>query len=402
MTISKSAECARHWTLNADLDFLNHGSFGACPREVQNEQARLRGLLEAQPVAFLTRTLPPLLDAARTALAEFVGADADDLAFVANATTGVNTILAGFPLSRGDEILVTDLIYNACRNAVDKVAVRTGAEVICVTLPYPTATPAEVTGCIVDKVTPRTRMAVIDHITSPTALILPIDEIVKALQVRGVAVLIDGAHAPGMVPLGLRALGADFYTGNCHKWVCAPKGSAFLYVAAHQRESLGPLTVSHGAIIRRHGRSAYHDAFDWQGTADPTPFLSLPVALQTMAALHPRGWEGVYAHNHALALEAHALLLDALDVVPLAPVSMLGSMAVVKLPVADAKSDLANAAHSAAVATEIYEALCAERFEVPVMPSPDGSVVVRVSAQLYNHIDQYARLAQILPRILSH
>ena len=212
------------WPLERGVIFLNHGSFGACPAEVLRQQAALRDEMEAEPVRFLSRELDDRLADARQALAAFVGADADDLAFVANATGGVNAVLRSLRFSPGEELLTTDHAYNACRNAFDFAAGRAGARVVVATIPFPLASPEEVVEAVLARVTPRTRLALLDHVTSPTGLVLPLERLVAALSGRGVEVLVDGAHAPGMVPLDLGALGAAYYSGNCHKWLCAPKG----------------------------------------------------------------------------------------------------------------------------------------------------------------------------------
>jgi len=242
-----SEELAALWPLDRDVVFLNHGSFGACPSAVLRQQAALRDELEAEPVRFLSREIDDRLAAARKALAAFVGADPDDLAFVVNATSGVNAVLRSRVFAANDELLVTDHAYNACRNTLNFVAERSGARVVVVTIPFPVGSPGEVVDAVLARVTPRTRLALLDHVTSPTGLILPVERLSAALRGRGVDVLIDGAHAPGMLPVNLSALGATYYSGNCHKWLCAPKGSAFLWTRRDRQLDVRPLTISHGA-----------------------------------------------------------------------------------------------------------------------------------------------------------
>ena len=214
-----TSSLADRWALDPRVTFLNHGSFGACPTEVLTFQAGLRAEMEAEPVRFLSRELDDRLDAARAPLAAFLGADAADLAFVTNATSGVNAVLRSIAWNAGDELLTTDHAYGACKNALEYVASRMGARVVIVTLPFPVPSPEAIVEAVMARVTPKTRLALLDHVTSQTALILPIERLVPELERRGIEVLIDGAHAPGMIPLDLRTLGATYYSGNCHKWM---------------------------------------------------------------------------------------------------------------------------------------------------------------------------------------
>jgi isopenicillin-N epimerase len=216
---------ARAWTLDPRIAMLNHGAFGACPRAVLELQQRLRAEMEQEPVGFFLRRMQPLLDESRRTLAALVGADPADLVFVRNATTGVNSVLRSLRFQPGDELLVTDHSYNACRNAVRFVAQRAGAQVVVAALPLPVESPRQIVDTVIARVTGRTRLAVIDHVTSPTAVVFPIEELVRQLRERNVDTLVDGAHAPGMIPLDLGRIGAAYYAGNCHKWLCAPKGS---------------------------------------------------------------------------------------------------------------------------------------------------------------------------------
>ncbi len=388
---------ARHWSLEPGLAFLNHGSFGACPRPVLETQQRLQQELERQPVEFLARQLAGRLDAARERLAAFLGADPAGLAPVPNATTGVNAILRSFDFGPGDELLATDQVYAACRNALDYVAQRSGARVVTVRLPFPCQSPASIVRSILDGVTSRTAILLCDHVASPTGMILPIAEVVGECEKRGIDTLIDGAHAPGMLPLELDALGSAFYVGNCHKWICAPKGAAFVYARADRRERLRPLTISHGATRRRPGRSRFHDEFDWTGTHDPTAFLSVPAAIDFVGSLVPGGWPGVRERNRGLALEARTMLAAALGVDPPCPDEMIGSL--VSLPLPDGG---ASGPRFALDTDPLQELLLHEhRIEVPVVPWPSPPRrLLRISVQLYNDLEQYERLARALPAAL--
>jgi len=382
-----------HWTLDPEVTFLNHGSFGACPAPVIAAQQELRDRLEREPVLLMARELEGLYDGARTDLAAFLGAEAEDVVFVPNATTAVNAVLRSMALAPGDEILVTDHGYNACRNAVEFVTERSGARVAVAKVPFPIESPDEVVAAVLAAATEATRLAVIDHITSPTGLVLPIARIVAALRERGIETLVDGAHGPGMVALDLSELGAGYYTGNCHKWLCAPKGAGFLFVREDRRPSIRPLTISHGANTSRPGRSRFHDEFDWTGTIDPTPFLCVPHAIDFLACLLPGGWEEIRTRNRQLALEAREILVEALDIRPPCPPEMIGSL--VALPLPDGS---ANPAASALYTDPLQDVLLGERrIEVPVIPWPaPPKRLLRVSAHLYNSRRQYERLAEAL------
>jgi len=388
-----SANAWRHlWPLDRDVTFLNHGSFGACPRAVLDAQSRLRERLESEPVLFLDRDLEGLLDDARGVLGGFVGATPEDLAFVPNATTGANTVLRSLDFGAGDELLATDHTYNACRNALEAVAARTGARVVVATLPFPLTAPEQVVDAILDRVGPRTRLALVDHVTSPTGLVLPIERMVRELQSRGVDVLVDGAHAPGMVPLDLNALGAEYYTGNCHKWVCAPKGSAFLHVRRDRQKGVHPLVVSHGANSPRADRSPFRLEFDWTGTADPTAFLTVPEAIRYMGSLLPGGWPALMAHNRSTALAARDRLAAALGVAAPAPDSMIGSLAA--LPIPAGFFPAAPPRTRDPLQAALFER---HRLELPVFTWAALSCrILRVSAQVYNAAADYERLAQAL------
>lgn len=387
------------WTLDPAITFLNHGSYGACPRLVQEKQTQLRQQMEAEPVQFLGTELEGLLDQARSQLAHFVGADPANLAFIPNATTGVNTVLRSLCLQPGDELLTTDHEYNACRNALNRVAELTGARVVVAELAFPLESASQVVEAVLNRVSARTRLLLMDHVTSQTALILPIGELIQRVAAQGIETLIDGAHAPGMVPLNLQELGAAYYTGNCHKWMCSPKGAAFLYVrdvesGSSGRRTVRPLVISHGANAHRPERSLFHLEFDWMGTADPTPYLCVPTAIEFLGSLLPGGWAALRSHNHATVLAGrdrlHQLLNDVLGITitPTCPPEMLGSMAVISLPEGKA----------APLQDRLFQE---HRIEVPVMPWQRSPYrLLRISAQIYNTAADYDQLGNALVALL--
>jgi isopenicillin-N epimerase len=378
--------------------FLNHGSFGACPQPVLDYQLAMRARLERQPVQFFVRDLEGLLDEARATLGAFLGAPAEDLAWVPNATTGVNAVLRSLALEPDDELLVTDHEYNACRNALDYVAARAGAKVVLATLPFPIADAETAVDAILGRVTDRTRLALIDHVTSQTGLVLPIARIVTALRERGVETLVDGAHAPGMLPLDLAGLGAGWYTGNCHKWLCAPKGAGFLYVRPDLQSAVRPVTISHGANATRGDRSRFLLEFDWTGTGDPTAVLAVPEALRFMGGLLPGGWPALREHNRALVLEGRTTLCAALGLTPPCPDDMIGSLCSLPLPDGD------GAPPESALYTDPLQDRLLEDFaiEVPIVPWPaPPQRLLRISAQVYNRPADYRRLAAALRTLLG-
>jgi isopenicillin-N epimerase len=392
-----SASFRSHWSLDPEVRFLNHGSFGACPTAVLQKQSELRARMEAGPVRFLHREIEPLLDEARAALAAFLGADADDVAFVTNATTGVNTVLRSLRFAPGDELLTTNHEYNASRNALEYAASQWGAKVVVARLPWPVPSADAVVEAVLAQVTPRTRLFLVDHVSSQTALVMPVARLISLLRERGVETLVDGAHAPGMLPLSLRSLGAAWYTGNCHKWLCAPKGAAFLHVRRDLQPGLKPLAVSHGHNSGRTDRSRFRLEFDWTGTHDPTAALCVPEALRVVRGLVPGGWPEVMESNRNKALAARALLCERLRVAPACPEDMVGSMAVVGLP-----DGFPERPEGPLGLDPLQLRLFDEhRIEVPIVPWPRApGRHVRVSAQLYNTHAEYQALADALDGLL--
>jgi isopenicillin-N epimerase len=371
------------WLLEPEGTFLNHGSFGACPKQVLAAQAALREEMERQPDQFFRYKVSPRVtdNAMRSAaaqLAAFVGTEGERIAFVTNATEAVNTILETAALKSGDEILVLDCVYNAVRLAAERACARSGAKLVKVALPIP-LTANDVVERIADAAGPRARLAIIDHISSPTATVFPVGEITRALKAKGVRVLIDGAHAVGQLALDLPALGADWYTANCHKWLYAPKGSAFLYTAAAAPQPL-PLSVSHWYDL------GFPRAFDYVGTRDVSGFLSVPTAIDFLSEF---GAAEVRAYFNHLSREG-AEAMRALDVTPVAPDAMLAAMRAYILPQrrpADPDDALGLMKtlwdeHRIQVGSNVFQ----------------GHLLLRLSAQIYVERGDYERVACVLER----
>jgi isopenicillin-N epimerase len=377
-------KAVRHeWDLDPDFLTINHGSYGATPRAVLAAQTSWRRRMEAQPTRFFARELPGALREAAGALARFVGAEAGDIAFVPNATTGANAVLRSLALKPGDEILHASHVYNAVRNTIAYVAERAGAKVVVAEVPFPRPDKATILANVGRALSRRTRIAVIDHITSPSGMILPIEEIVALCRAAGVPILVDGAHGPGQVPLDLPRLGADWYVATCHKWLAAPKGCGFLHARAEGRAGLHPVTISHG-----YGEG-FTAEFDWTGTSDPSAFLALPEAIAFWQRL---GGVALMARNHALVVEAGRRLAERLGTEIGAPEGMMGSMASVRLPLAlpSRRSE----------ALKVRQALQAVNVDSPVHPLA-GGLWLRLSAYAYNEIEDYERLAELLPGVFA-
>lgn len=356
-------------------------------------QTALRAQFEHQPVRFFIREYEALLEKAYEAVAAFLGANPDDLAFTSNATAGVNTVLRSLEFKPGDEIVITSHGYNACNNAARFVAERSGANVVVAEIPFPMQSPDEAVAAVLQKINANTRLLLVDHVTSPTAIVLPIEQLIDACNARGIDTLVDGAHAPGMLPLDLNRLGAAYYTGNCHKWLCAPKGAAFLHVRSDKQGAIRPLSISHGANSPRTDHSRFRLEFDWTGTIDPTPWLCIPTAIEFMTSLLPGGMPALMEHNHATALAARKLLWDAVGSSLAVPDSMMGSMAIAILPEAQGSPP-----EGPLFLDSLQEMLFTEyHIEVPIVPFPRWpGRLVRISAQIYNDPEDYQRLANAL------
>ena len=378
MSVAVPASPIADWGLSPEVVHLNHGSYGGCPRTVLAAADAVRVRLEAAPMRFYVLDWQRELNHAREQVAAFLGAPADRLVFVPSATTGTALALAAARVGAGDELLTTSHVYRACKNQLVRLADATGAHVVVAPLALP-FDPDQVVDAIARAVTPRTKLALVDHITSPTALVLPLERIVATLAARGIAIAVDGAHAPGQIELDIGRLldaGVSWYAGNHHKWLCAPKASGFLVT----RTPVVPLVTSHGASPEYGPPNRLHAELDWAGTYDPAPQLAAPAAIAAVAELGG-GWPQIRARNHALVVEMAACLRDALGADRLARDADLGAMAA--LPIALPPGETPGS---------LQAQLLADGWEVAIVDFPDGPLV-RVSAHLYNHAGEADALA---------
>jgi isopenicillin-N epimerase len=384
-----AAAAGRQFLLRPGVAFLNHGSYGACPAPVFEAYQRWQRELEAEPVEFLGRRLPGLLAEAREALARYLGTSTGNLVFVPNATHGMNIVARSLQLGPGDEVLGNTHEYGAVERTWTYLCERQGARYISQPIPLPLGEPGEVVEHLWRGVTPRTKAIVLSHLTSPTALIFPVAEVCRRAAEAGILTIIDGAHAPGQLDLALDTLGADFYMGNCHKWLCAPKGAAFLYARPERQALLQPLVVSWGWRARQPSGSPFHDLYGWTGTADPSAYLSVPAAIAFQAE---HDWPTVRTTCRALASEARARVLALTGVPPLCPDApeWWGQMCAMPLPVPAELS-----------AEEVRRRLFDDfGVEVPITEW-EGWRLVRVSIQAYNTPRDVDRLVEGLRAVLA-
>lgn len=368
------------WSLEPDMHFLNHGSFGATPRHVLAAQDEWRARLEAQPVRFMGSELPVALRAAAARLAGFLGTTGERIAFVENATDGINAVLRSLRWVAGDEIVLANHAYGAVRNAVRFVVERNGLVVKEAVIPFPLDSQKSIQEAYRAEITDRTRLVLVDHIFSTLAVVTPVADIIADCKRLGVLVLVDGAHAPGMLPLELDALGADWYVGNCHKWLLAPKGCAFLYASQSGAKDLHPTVISHGY------EAGFPHEFDWQGTRDYSAWLAVAAALDFIGAV---GVDRYQAHLRQQALAAGAMLADRWQVKLPAPTEAFAAMVTLPFPVAldasaESLEDAARAWHD-----RLWRK---HRIEVPILAF-NGRLWVRISAQIYNEMSDYRALA---------
>jgi len=382
-------EHRRKWSFRKNCVYLNHGSFGACPIEIQEYQQKLREEMETQPMNFLIRSFEDRYLAAQKALADLVGSASEDLVFIQNATTAVNTVLRSLSFEPGDELLINTHTYDACKNAVEFVAERHGAKVVKANIPFPISGPEDAMNAVQSKVTDRTRFVLLDHICSPTGLVLPVEDLVIDLESRGIRTMVDGAHAVGMLALQLDNLGASYYTSNCHKWLCAPKGAAFLHVRRDRQKEIRPLSISHAASMPIDSSERFQAEFAWTGTGDPTPFFTVPKCIDFLSHLYEDGIGALMERNRSLTLKARTHLCESLNTAPPCPDSMVGAMFAMSLPDGDAYA--------------LREKILSEYgMEVVVSAWPkENARLLRLSLQAYNSYDEVMKLSSALKEVLA-
>lgn len=387
------------WRLDPSLTFLNHGSYGALLDEVATAHRQLCEEIEKDPVRYFKVDLERRLDAVRSRIGAFVGCDGDDVAPIHNATLALATIFHSIGFKPGDEVLVTDHEYSSALNELDRLSARTGMRIVTAPVPFPVAGPGQVVESVCSRLSPRTRLVVLSHVTSASAMIFPAQTIADECNARGIPMLLDGAHAPGQIPVNIRELNPAYFVGSLHKWVSAPKGCAFMYVRRDLQASLRPLWLSSRAKKIRPDRALYLRDFDYFGTGDYTALLTVPAAIDAMARLLPGGWPALMAANHERIIEAQRILRRICGIAPACPESMTGSMISLILPelpagVAPGRTEYDDPLQDALLARH--------RIQAPVwrlLEKPDGSTgvrVLRLSAQVYNTPDQYERLGAAL------
>ena len=388
-----SDNLARQFLIREDVTFLNHGSFGACPRPVFETYQAFQLELESEPVEFLGRRLNDLMRVPREAVAAELGSAPTNIAAVINATSGLNIVAQSLPLKPGDQILTTDHEYSALEKTWAYVCRKTGAEVVVVKVPMPLVSEAAFTEALIDGMTDRTRVLFLSHITSPTALRFPIERSIAEARKRGIWSVIDGAHTPGHIPLSLDALGADFYSGNCHKWMMTPKGSAFLHARPEVQGLLDPLVISHGwtkeskdpDALGAFGNSPFIDGIEVQGTRDPSAWLTVPAAI---AYRRENDWTSVADHSQQLAQDTARRLGELTGLPPLSsPEFCAPQMVAMPIPECD----------TAEIHKQLFDRY---RIEIPVFKWQDHCIA-RVSVQGYNSQPQMDKLLRALSELLG-
>jgi isopenicillin-N epimerase len=375
------------WMLDKGITYMNHGSFGARPKEVFEAQIALKKEFERSPIQFLDREGKERVQHARIIISQFLGCSEKNLGFIENATTGVGCVIQSLNLPVGSELVATNHVYNGVRQLLAAASERNDWTYREIEVQTPVHSPQQILDTVIDGFSDKTKLLVIDHVASITGVVFPVKELVLACKERGIAILVDGAHAPGMLDLNINQLSPDWYVGNLHKWVCGPPGAGFLWVNDAHLENIHPMTISHFY------KQGFINEFDWQGTRDITSILCAAIAVQWGEKI---GWKHIRNHNHSLAVSMQSKLIDAWKGESLSPSngSMIGSMATVQLPIGFPLVEKTVDA----MQKWLYDQY---QIEVPIMLWQDRTVV-RISAQLYTELDDINRLINAVEASKEH
>lgn len=398
MLLPLYSEFEKHWNHNKEIVFLNHGSFGSCPTSILEKQTSLRTQMESELVRFMTVDLENLYWENKTALATFVNCNANDLVLVRNATMGVNTILHSLHFNEGDEILTHSHAYGACQNTLKYYAEKYKCKLVIADIPFPITNQEDVTEAFLKCVTPKTRLAMVDHITSATGIVFPVEQITKELEAKGVEVLVDGAHAPGMVHLDINKISASYYTGNCHKWICSPKGSALLHVRKDKQHKISPLQISHYHDLYSGTDKHWSAQFIWPGTEDFTAYLLIKDSIETMGSMMGT-WDALRKRNRELCLKARKMLSEKAGTPLPAPENMISHLSdiVIDMKAEMPKSFLHNMPLPRKILLEDY------KIQVPVFifGKAELKYYLRIAVQAYNSWEQYEYLGDCLEKMIK-
>jgi isopenicillin-N epimerase len=374
---------------------LNHGSFGSCPKAIMEHQFSLQRNMETLSTYFINRELKPLYKESLSGLANFLNINPQDIAFIRNATFAVNSVVSTFPFQKGDEIVTTNLIYEAYRPLFGQIVKNKGVNLKIAQLPFPIESNEQVISKILEQVTTQTKFAFLDHITSETATIFPIENLISEFRKRNIPLLVDGAHAPGMVPLDIKKLNPDYYTGNCHKWLCSPKGAAFIYIRPELQSQTKPAIVSNyfekGDTISEQFFNSYY----WSGTADYTAYCCVKPVIEYLSEVFTGGWPAIMEHNRRLVLKGRDIILNSLQLKDYTPEEMTGSMATFKL---NSKTELDSKTGLDTLAIKLFDKYKIEAV-IPRLHQTDERIL-RISAHIYNSEEDYHILGNALKELL--
>jgi isopenicillin-N epimerase len=370
---------------------LNHGSYGAVPGAILEYQYSLINRMESLTTRFFTRELSALLEGSLSTLCDFINTPYESTVFIKNATTAANAVLKSVPFEKGDEVVTTNLIYASCRKALDHITSQKGVKVHKVEIPFPAKDKITISNKIMEKVNERTKLIFIDHITSETATIMPVEMIIEAASKLGIEVFVDGAHAPGMIPLDISKLKPDYYTGNCHKWLYTPKGSAFLYVNPQKFDQMVPTVISNHYNDGATPAQRFRNSFDWSATMDYSGYACVGKTIKYLEKEVEGGWEEIRKRNHALVLKGRDILTEMLNLSPTVPDEMTGSIVTMKLGSKSVKDP--------ATGLDVVQVELLDRYKIEALITtlyPTDERIIRISAALYNNEEDYVKLGEAL------